>query len=463
MVKALRLILSVIIFNAAFAGYAQESFEAEDDELQHEAAPEEHDRVEPPPPSVPEADLWAGQRRRRMFELGLFHFSLGFSTPYMPAKDVVKEVWNYLFHDENINVAFSQINQDISTNFNFNFTPITIKKNTKTKTELDFWTGIESKFLFKASDETIDAVKELISKQNDPTTMNIDKMNGTITIGGYAFFELGMGAARTFVDKRLWMRAAVQVYTPLVYIKKETLSLHGYSSATSGNGLMGIEGTGEINMYLPFNMETMNVAQTPCSSGLDLSLNGRYAAFSWLDLGVDLLHIPMIPATLGYRTHAELDVNVKVPDLTDTAYWTPDKIAQLATKNLAMNFAWEFDISERVNQYCLRPLRFDITAFFKPFKSSIFIIRPMTGFSFNTAFGAFILNYGIALNLNLPVIFSFDIGTRCYEETWKHYINVIFDFYDFELDIGISLEGPYFIESWSGRGAGMYFALKIGY
>jgi hypothetical protein len=129
---------------------------------------------------------------------------------------------------------------------------------------------------------------------------------------------------------------------------------------------------------------------------------------------------------------------------------------------MSTDFDYNFDRSERVNDNCIRPIRLDFFVRVKPFGTSFFVIRPSAGVSFNTVLSPATVNFGGALELNLPAILSLELGSRRFEDLYRQHIALALDFVVFEIDLSLSLEGGSFAESWSGRGAGFAAVFKLG-
>lgn len=421
---------------------------------EEELHPEEKEKKEP--------NLWKGRRFQRNFELSMFQFDIGFSNSYISTSTLIKEITDFFRWGTEFSFNPMSMDNDLLADLIFFFQPFKIKKQTKSKIELEFWTNLDTKFYIDMAKSTMKSIHMIKDSINDPASININNLHGEASAAGYIFFELGVSAGKTIANDKLWICASPSVYFPFVYIKKETISLKGYDSTQSGNGFMGIEGTGEINMYMPFNFEAADPSLIFSCGGLDFSINTIYAAFTYLDVGMNIEHIPLFPANLKYRSTAGLDINLKVPD-PNSPHWTPNEILNLDTDDIKLDFTWILETSKKVNHYIIRPIRFNFFSRIKPFNSYLVIIRPSAGFSVNTILSLWTLNYGLSGELNLPYVFSVKLGTECFEEIYNQYIALELDYYNFQIDFGISMQGPDFIDSWKGKGLGLWAAFKFGY
>ncbi|MDR2509350.1 MAG: hypothetical protein LBC77_01755 [Spirochaetaceae bacterium] len=406
-------------------------------------------------------NLWTGRRAERAFEVGVT-VTAAASTTYKPTLDLIKDLWGYLFDAENFSMNEIATDRAFEADIKLNTTPISLKIASASFSAFEIWTNLESRFYLNMSKNTITAVKELRENENNPENIKIDDMHGEVTLAGYAFFEIGLGASRPFLGDRLWLRIAPAVFSPLMYIRKNTITLSGYSSAKSGNGFMGLEGKGEITMYMPLSLDTMDGAQVLNSAGLDFSVDALFALLPILDMSARLRNIPLFPANLSYKSKAGIDINIKVPDLSDTSFWTPDKLLKYSN-DISMSMNWTLDTSEYTNYYVMRPLRFECAALIKPFTSRLFIARPALGFSFNTIFEMFTFNYSMELALNLPVVFSLTLGTEYFELLFRHYAAAVFDFRVFEISAGLSSQGVNIGSSLSSRALGAFVSVKAGF
>ena len=410
-------------------------------------------------------DLWAGDRPARSFQREFLGVSFSLTNSHFQALQIAKDMYAYLFRGgdgvfdaallDNGGMAGARL---LLRPFHLTF------QSDKYRNGFELWTGLESAVYVNIEGSTMAAVRELEENTNTPQNIDVSALKGGAALAGYAFFEMGFAVSKTLIDRRLWIRAAPAAYIPLMYIKKTEMTLKGYSSAESGNGFMGLEGRGETNLYMPFSIDNFDAAPVLASTGVDMSVNALFAAARPLDIGLNLSQIPVIPSKLNYRSTAAYDINIKVPDINSPVWsgLTPAQIFAMQGE-MSTDFDYTLEHSERVNDNCIRPIRLDFFFRVKPFGTSFFVLRPFAGASFNTVLSPATFNFGGAIELNLPALLSVELGSRRFEDLYRHHIALALDFVVFEVDLSLSLEGSGFAESWTGRGAGFTVAFKLGY
>ncbi|GMO20718.1 MAG: hypothetical protein Pg6A_07560 [Termitinemataceae bacterium] len=396
----------------------------------------------------------------RNFEVELLNFSIGMESPFISTSDLIKQTYDFITDGSLFSFNNFGLDEMFSANTQLFLQPVKITVRSKTKTKYEFWTNIDSKVYVKISEGAINAAQEILKNKDDPSNIDINAMNGSVGIAGYFFVEAGFAVSKTLVDKKFWARVAPQVFIPLFYIKQHEINLSGYTSGT-GNGFMGIKGSGEIALYSPLDLQAPDYSALTRTAGIDITLNMLWNLLPWLDAGADILHIPFVPANLLRRYSAALDIDICVPD---PAYpWTQQQIADMDMNKISTKYNLNFSIAEPVNYYCMRPLRFDFFALYKPLRENLLIIRPGLGFSVNTVVGMWLPDYSFSVQLNLPVVVSLETGTELFESVFRHYFSAVFNFKVFELSGAFFLQGQEFISSWNGSGSGARIALRIGY
>ncbi|MDR2659535.1 MAG: hypothetical protein LBC27_06050 [Spirochaetaceae bacterium] len=392
------------------------------------------------------------QETRKTFELGIADITLLTSLKGFNLFEI--DSWSGFdpadMKDFNMDIAFFvnpiYFRLPVKNVFVFDFftgTDITARVNLPEKT-----ISTLKKIRELASGDTPDSISEL---QNYINWLKNNEINNGMAAGVNAFLEMGIGASKTILNDRLWLRAAPSVFFTLFYMKHKEISLNGYNN--SDNTQFGLEGNGSIDLYSAWDLDrTVNPFNSP---GVDITLEALYAVWPVLDAGLSISHIPLVPSTLNYRMSLDVsDISMYV-DTTD-----PSSMIQFNMPDVDKMIM----SSDNENKQIFRPVRFDLYALAKPFKSPVLIIRPNIGATVNTAFSdSAFFNWGLNIQFNAPKIFSAFIGTGLTEDVWAQRLGLSFNLRFFELDLGAALAGSSFVESWSGQGFIVSIGLKAGF
>jgi len=289
--------------------------------------------------------------------------------------------------------------------------------------------------------------------------------SGKISAAGGIYTEIGLtGSAKYEVGGRiLYVGLKPAIYTPAAYVKPSSgISYHLYTEKNGKEGLF-LDTEGEINVYIPTpfdNIEPGRFIFGP--SGFDLSLEGEYALFPFLDVGGSFSHIPFAPAVLtnvmkmGMKEfNLELagedfiggkDQGVKEPDIPKLDFNDP---------------VYEKNVKKEVH----RLFRFDVYARYKPFNSELLALIPNIGFSANVnkGDGKGYFNAGLEARLNLINLFTIYVGSGYQEEVWKQRAGFNLNLRAFELDLEAALRDQTFDGCFMGRGFGLNLGMRFGW
>jgi len=386
---------------------------------------------------------------RKYFEIGI-DTGAGFDNGLANMSDILQK---------NIVVDLSKLAQGIPDNgIDLDFSPnadffINIKNITIGEGLWDF--GISSNIDGGINANISKSLFTLISEGN------IDQHNssGSISVSGGIFTDISLkGSAKYKIeDKPLYAGIKMSIFTPAVYIPSNSGVSYYLTSKKDGNEGIFVNTKGEINVYTPTSLENADPGRFFIGpSGFDISLEGEYPLFPFLDVGGSLTNIPFAAATL---------TNLMKLSMTefDIALSGDDLIAGKNPEIPPVDFNKTYDDSVEFKVY--RLLRFDIYARYKPFNSEFLVIRPNIGFSANVnkddEKGYF--NIGLETRLNLINMFTFYIGTGYLENIWKHKAGFNLNFRAFELDLEAALRDQTFAGAFEGRGLNLNLGLRFGW
>jgi len=291
---------------------------------------------------------------------------------------------------------------------------------------------------------------------------NYNKHDSSGKIGGSGgiFTEIGIRSSAKYQlsEKTLYVGVKPAIFTPAVYMPSSAGITYDLRTKNEEEqeGIF-IKTGGEIEIYTPTSLENIEAGRFIVGpSGFDLSMEGEYALFSFLDIG-GFARIPVVPATLTDRMKVGLkdDINITiigsgliagdVPEIPDIDFGEP--------------------VYDKKEIKVHRPFRFDVYARYKPFKSEFLVLRPNVGFSVNVNKGDMegFFNAGLEARLNLINMFIFSLSSGYRETIWRHRIGLAMNFRAFELDLKAALRDHTFKGCFMGRGCEFSIGMRFGW
>jgi hypothetical protein len=267
--------------------------------------------------------------------------------------------------------------------------------------------------------------------------------NGLISASGGVFANVGLVGSAKFGKLRVGLKPVM--YAPLLFIPRSGIS---YTLNTEES--ISFSSSGDIRIYSPF------VENGELKFGVDLSANGEYALFPFLDVGGSLSSIPLVPAAMEngmmYSLKMDEPFNVTTADLLEgTVKSLPD-----------IDIDEGKPFTQKVNVF--RPLRFDIYARYKPFNSEFLVIKPNIGFSVDINNEEGFFNAGVEAQLNLfNEMLMINLGTHYTDSVWMHRLGLALNFRAFELDLSGALRSESFAGSFQGHGFNVDLGLRFGW
>jgi hypothetical protein len=187
--------------------------------------------------------------------------------------------------------------------------------------------------------------------------------------------------------------------------------------------------------------------------GFDLGAGAEYPLFSFLDLGTDLTHIPLIPATV--KDYMQIKGSVGINE-TDNIF-DGDFGDMLST-----------DSGDTVygtgHKNVLRPFKMIAWADYRPFNTRLFSVIPSLGFAVNPLYiqpGS--VEIGVKLRSDVANILIATVGVNYEDRVWKNSFDLAFNLRAFELDLGIDMRSQDFLNSWKVGGLGFDVGIKMGW
>ncbi|MDR0303138.1 MAG: hypothetical protein LBI04_12605 [Treponema sp.] len=387
------------------------------------------DRYEDEDTDFGQPEKTGGGFARQRFEIGFVGLDAGFSNDLLAFSE---------FFQKDILIDLNKIKNDVRDDGLNLFLGVFVRVLSIDIKNINIAGGIWDFGFFSGADGNIHfnlpkSLFTLISEGN----IKQRSFSGTISASGGVFANAGLSGYAKFGNLRVGVKPAL--YTPLAFIPKSGINYYFNS-----NEKLSVTTDGEIVVYTPF------IDNGELKFGFDMSLEGEYNLFSFLDVGAGLSHIPLAAAQLNkgmqlkakfeFAPDALLSDDIEIPDL-------------------------EFDSNENYSKSVKvrRPFGFDVYARYKPFSTEFLVLKPNIGFTVDTNNSEGFFNVGLDAQLNLKDIFIVNLGTGYKEAIWKQRLALALNLRAFELDLEGSLQSHDFIGSFSGQGFGLGIGLRFGW
>jgi hypothetical protein len=381
---------------------------------------------------------------RRVFEMGIANVTGGFANNLMGSKYINDNTRN-----GKLTIDLNQLNQNIKDQ------------------DIGLSTAMESSLLFfnfnqkdgawgfglnVGLDVNLDIAipNKMFSLLSQGNSGGNQKTSGDMTIAGSIFAAVDIPIYVRVIDvpyviapksdaprPKLKLGVTPGIFYPVMYIPEN--GVH-YELDTGDH--LSVSVNGDINIYSAFNLENRDKFEDiPTQGGFDLTLSGEYPLASWLDAGLTISHIPVVPATLKYKTSMKVDGSDLINDdnLLDGLDMEGLEVSDVATTE--------------GSQKIMRPLRFDLYALYRPLDAQGFgiTVRPNLGFTVLRA-GSDSFNAGADVEMRVARILYFNLGTGYREGLWNHHTGLTLNFHVIELSLGAALQSQDFVQSFNVGG-----------
>ena len=420
-------------------------------------------------PGTPEKEQF--RFKNRTAELRIANIGFDFSNNFIAVSDMVRNPFDLLVHINDVVQDSGLIWKDpvvvnldyFFDGFKFNIgaaiKPLSFNFNRK-----DMWGfGLDIAHVDVTGNFSLSGNMVTLSEAGE------DKFG----VGAAIFVDAGIPVFFHYRDFKIKIRPAV--YVPAVY--SEPIVTYTFAEADEGTryeinydmkiySLVKMMEETEDGMDAMFQL-TMN------NLGYDFGLNVEYPWSYDLDLGVNIVNIP-VPFAAARLNHYlqfkgsvwvdtdELDVtdlvkedgegNTKdIGDLKGTAYDYPD------------DFILNYDVNTD-GKKIYRPFSMVFYANYRPYESPILTLVPSLGFSINYLYPTIAsIEGGLYARFDKANIFITTLGINYNDRRWVNSVDLILNLRAFEFNMGISLQSQKFVRSWQGAGLGVYFGFIFGW
>jgi hypothetical protein len=281
--------------------------------------------------------------------------------------------------------------------------------------------------------------------------------------GAGASVFVDVGAPFFFYIKKFKLNFRPAGYSPILYAEPNFTYIFKNieSSGTLSGILLELQYNMQIYTHVPFDaFEDPQKLLKLNAMGIDFSGGVEYPLFTWLDLGVNLKNIPIVPSTMKHYMKMEDKISIDTSELNlidlinggelpDSVIYSPE------------DFELVYGEGSKI---VLRPFKMVFSANYRPFNKPILSIIPLLGFSINPIYvNPASIEAGIKARYDFANMFIATIGFGYEDHVWKNSLDFVFNFRAFELDIGVSMQSANFVKSWQAAGVGFNLALKFGW
>jgi hypothetical protein len=411
--------------------------------------------------------------KNRMVELSIANTSVGFSNNFIAVSDLVKDP---LYLSKNITdlaqepglvwkdpivISLDNFFDGFNIQFGAAIKPLSISFNWK-----DMWGfGLDIGHVDISGNLSLSGNLITVSEAEE------DKFG----VGGAIFVDTGIPVFFHYGDFKIKIRPAV--YVPLIYTEPKIT----YSYAENGNGIR-YEINYDMRVYSLVSMEGTdggldaivhgladNARDIPKNNmGWDFGLSVEYPWLENLDIGVDMVNIP-VPGAAA-RLYHYMHLNGKV--FVDTSKLNVEDLIDETTsfddlRGEAYDYPDEFEPEYKFDadgKKIYRPFAMVLYANYRPFVSPFFTLIPSFGFSVNYLYPqAAALEGGLSARFDTANMFITTLGVHYNDRRWKNSIDFILNLRAFEFDLGVSFQSQDFVRSWQGAGVGVNLGLKFGW
>jgi len=452
--------------------------------------PETEFGEDPGAPPMPEKQFF--RFKNRMVSLSMVNTGIDFSNNFIAATDMVRDPFYLLV---NINDIIEDpgliwkdpivINMDNFFNgFKFNFAtaikPVSFNFNWKDK----WGFGLDIAHIDITGNLSLSGNMVTISEAGE------DKFG----VGGAIFVDVGVPVFFHYRDFKIKLRPAA--YVPVVYTEPKVTYTFTNIVKEKDNGefIEVLEGARyEINYDLRvYSLVSMagvqdgdvnvvaqnllnNAADIPRHFGYDFGLSIEYPWRYDIDIGVDVVNIPVpfAMSRLNHYMHLNDSVWVDTSELNIVDLVREDEEGNKQDldnlKGTVYDYPNEFAPEYKINtdgKKIYRPFAMVFYAHYHPDEYPYLTLIPSLGFSINYLYPRIAAVEGglsARFDANTANVFITTLGINYNDRRWINSADFVLNLRAFEFDLGISFQSQSFVRSWQGAGLGINLGMKFGW
>ena len=293
---------------------------------------------------------------------------------------------------------------------------------------------------------------------------NANTPNNTITakLGTDINAYVEAGVRFQSIIQNLGICVTPTVFVPVAYVPQVVAT---GKVEPQEDGSMIATGKADIKAYsvVPLNDPTnIDINALLKDVGVDFSIGAQYAILPSLDVGMEVLHIPALAASLRNEASFSLNADYKVNPVLDSATGGTD----------GKYFEGSYEMSEITYttltepKKIRRPIEAVLMTEWRPF-GEWFDVNGSAGYVFGENH-----NFKFAVGAGFHLLrmsklgghmLDFNIKSGYQNRIWTQQAELIWNLRAFELEFNVSSRSANFLSSFMGTGLGAGFALRVGF
>jgi len=417
-----------------------------------------------PKPEEPEAaaEKKKFRAKNRTVELSLMNVRVNTSNTFIAANDFLRSPFEMLQSKEIFREVVSINLNDFLNGFKLDFSaainPLSLNFNWKDK----WGFGMDIANTYATGNVSISGNLLSFNEADE------DKFG----MGAAVFTDVGIPVFFHYGYFKFKIRPAV--YIPVIYTEPNITYTYKPSIHDGNNGMlmeiaydMYVYSVVDLKEIAGGNMDVLidniwNIAKN--NTGYDFSLGMEYAWDEWLNLGIDILNIPIpyLAATLNNYMHikgnAYVDTSyINIGDLVNGEEFPPK-----GTFHYPEDIIIDYKYSS-AGKMIYRPFTVLFYADYLPFDTQFIALNPSLGFSINWLYPQpAAMEGGLNVRFDIANMLVTTLGINYNDRKWKNSIDFTMNLRVLQFDIGLSTQSPDFLQSFRGAGMGVNVGFKFG-
>jgi len=406
--------------------------------------------------------------KNRTVELSIANISVDVSNNFIAVTDIFKNpfylIWNikeikqnpaFIYRD-NIVIDIDDIFNGFTFNFNAVVKPLSFNYNRNDK----WGFGLDIGHVNATGNASVSGNILRLEKAKDEE----------IDAGAAVFADVGVPVFFHVDEVKIKIRPAA--YVPILYVKPSIT----YNNRNKDGGTY-IETVYDMRVYSLVDMNNDkdgikqdlkdNARDIPNKNmGYDFGLNMEYPWNYDLDMGVNIVNIPVPFATAKLHYYSQvtgkawLDTSlINLSEMGDEEQSPKEVLEKAWHKEYKTEHGYDSD-----GKKIYRPFSMLFYLNYRPFDSTTLSLIPSLGFSLNWLYNnIFSFEGGLSARFDFANIFIPVLGINYNDRKWKNSVDLAFNFRVFEIDFGLSMQSQDFLKSFQGVGLGANFGIKFGW
>lgn len=295
---------------------------------------------------------------------------------------------------------------------------------------------------------------------------NANTPNNTITakLGTDINAYVEAGVRFQSIIQNLGICVTPTVFVPVAYVPQVVAT---GKVEPQEDGSMIATGKADIKAYsvVPLNDPTnIDINALLKDIGVDFSIGAQYAIFPSLDVGLEVLHIPALAASLRNETSFVASADYKVNPVLNSAMGDTDTDGKYFEGSYEMSEITYTTLTDP--KKIRRPIEAVLMTEWRPF-GEWFDVNGSAGYVFGENH-----NFKFAVGAGFHLLrmsklgghmLDFNIKSGYQDRIWTQQAELIWNLRAFELEFNVSSRSSNFLSSFTGTGLGAGFGLRIGF